>query len=452
MKTKTPHINAGALAGLLGLAAVPLVVLALLALSASPPVDYDIVHVGGWGDEGAALAGAAARQQDPRAIEAAFPRESYTPGTTAGLRCFAKLARVELQVFHVGPEWAKTVGNMQMRGVPVTARTRIGTVVPGRTIRVRIGDWPTGLYFAQLTAPHGRIGYAPFVVPPKRLGRSRVAVVLPTHTWQAYNFRDDDGDGLGDTWYATCGRTQARLGRPHLNRGVPYHFRSYDVHFLHWLHRTGKRVDVLAQEDLDELHDPGALRRAYDLLIFPGHHEYVTTAEYDAVEGYRDRGGSLVFLSANNYFWRVDIRDNVMTRVRKWRELGRPEAALLGVQYIGNDDGRHRGAWMVRSTAATGWLFAGTSSSPGGRFSNAGIEIDHTCSSSPHGTKVVAEIPNLLGPGMTGQMSYYETARGAKVFSAGAFTLAGSIRQRPVARLLENLWARITGPSAVPLH
>lgn len=159
-----------------------------------------------------------------------------------------------------------------------------------------------------------------------------------------------------------------------------------------------------------------------------------------------------MFLSANNYFWRVDIRDNVMTRVRKWRELGRPEAALLGVQYIGNDDGRHRGAWLVRSSGATRWLVAGTGSAPGAGFSNAGIEIDHTCSASLSGTKVVAEIPNLLGPGMTGQMTYYETARGAKVFSAGAFTLAGSIRQRPVARLLDNLWARILCPSAAQLH
>ena len=42
-------------------------------------------------------------------------------------------------------------------------------------------------------------------------------------------------------------------------------------------------------------------------MVFPGHHEYVTRREYDAVEGFRDRGGDLIFLSANNFFWRVDI-------------------------------------------------------------------------------------------------------------------------------------------------
>ncbi len=40
-------------------------------------------------------------------------------------------------------------------------------------------------------------------------------------------------------------------------------------------------------------------------------------------------------------------------------------------------------------------------------------------------------------------MTYYETTAGAKVFAAGAFTLAGSVRQPAVVRLLENLWARL---------
>ena len=26
--------------------------------------------------------------------------------------------------------------------------------------------------------------------------------MLPTLTWQAYNLRDGDGDGKGDSWYA----------------------------------------------------------------------------------------------------------------------------------------------------------------------------------------------------------------------------------------------------------
>jgi hypothetical protein len=301
-----------------------------------------------------------------------------------------------------------------------------------------------------LNGPGGRVGYAPFVVPPKRLGQNRVAVVMPTRTWQAYNFRDDDRDGHGDTWYATVGHSTARLYRPYLNRGVPPHFRSYDLHFIHWLSRTGKKVDFLSQAELDGIR-PAALRGSYDVLVFPGHHEYVTTGEYDAVEGFRDLGGSLVMLSADNFFWRIDLENGVMTRIAKWRELDRPEAALLGVQYIGNDEGEHRGAWLLRKAPATDWLFAKTGVAVGQGFSNAGIEIDHTNSHSPRGTQVLGELPNLLGPGMTGQMTYYSTSRGAQVFSAGAFTLAGSIRQKPVAQLLEKIWDRFVGSPPAPL-
>ena len=135
-----------------------------------------------------------------------------------------------------------------------------------------------------------------------------------------------------------------------------------------------------------------------------------------------------------------------MTRVAKWRELGRPEAGVLGVQYVANDLGEHRGPWLVRrSQPAAGWLFRGVQFRQGTRFSNGGIEIDMIAPSSPRGTQVLATIPDLPGPGLTAQMSYYETPRGAKVFSAGAFSLAGSIRQPTVGRLVENLWARLAG-------
>ena len=49
---------------------------------------------------------------------------------------------------------------------------------------------------------------------------------------------------------------------------------------------------------------------------------------------------------------------------------------------------------------------------------------------------------------MTAQMSYYETPRGAMVFAAGAFTLAGSVAQPAVRQMLENLWSHMAPPSA----
>ncbi len=158
MRTQTPHINHfwPFVTLCLALVAVPLLTIALLGATAHGPRRFDTVVDDPWGDiEGAATEGLTLRTNDPLAIEAFFPRESYRPGTTAQLRFATTLGSVRLQVFHVGPEWAKTVGNMQMRGVPVTAPVLLGRIATGGTSRVTIGNWPTGLYFAQLTAPGG---------------------------------------------------------------------------------------------------------------------------------------------------------------------------------------------------------------------------------------------------------------------------------------------------------
>ena len=57
---------------------------------------------------------------------------------------------------------------------------------------------------------------------------------------------------------------------------------------------------------------------------------------------------------------------------------------------------------------------------------------------------MLAEVDNRQGHVVMGQMAYYQTKRGARVFAAGAFTLAGSATRSYGARLLENLWDHLT--------
>ena len=115
-------------------------------------------------------------------------------------------------------------------------------------IPIEIGAWPSGLYFAKLTAP-GRIGYAPFVVRPAQLGERRVAVVLPTRTWQAYNFRDDDGDGTERHLVRDAAAKRRRgSARPFLNRGVPPHFRRYDLRIPPLAPRHGPRASTCSRK------------------------------------------------------------------------------------------------------------------------------------------------------------------------------------------------------------
>ncbi len=80
---------------------------------------------------------------------------------------------------------------------------------------------------------------------------------------------------------------------------------------------------------------------------------------------------------------------------------------------------------------------------PGSPFGWGGIEADETTTSSPRGTQVIAAIRNIFGTGRDAEMSYYELPNGAKVFAAGAFTLAGLAGYPSVRLVLENLWARL---------
>ena len=266
---------------------------------------------------------------------------------------------------------------------------------------------------------------------------------MPTNTWQTYNFYDRDGDGWGDTWYAG-GSPPVDLTRPYRDRGVPPRFKTYDRAFLRWLARTGRTPDFASDDDLESFATGDDLRARYDLIVFPGHSEYMTTHAYDVIERYRDLGGRLVFLSANNFFWKVESDGSTLRRVKQWRDLGRPEARLLGVQYRANDDGRRQGSYTVVAAEAAPWLFDKTGLVTGSTFGETvggyGIEIDMATPDSPPGTVVLARVVDLFGPGLSGEMTYYENEAGARVFSAGTLDFGGSATFWPISRLLTNLW------------
>ena len=122
------------------------------------------------------------------------------------------------------------------------------------------------------------------------------------------------------------------------------------------------------------------------------------------MQRYRDLGGNLMFLSANNFFWRVDRNGTMIRRASLWRQVGRPEAALIGVQYRANDSGERQGLYVLEDTARAPWLWAGTDLVTGSTFGQFvggyGIEIDGTSTDSPPGTTVIAGIPHLFGPGI----------------------------------------------------
>jgi hypothetical protein len=383
-------------------------------------------------------------------VDAAFTRRSYAPGQTAEVRLATDARQLRLQVFAYQAPGRPSEQDMKTSGVAKTGPIRVDWSAhrdgPAVLRVVRAGDWPSGLYFLRATADDGRVGYAPFIVRPRRLGSHRVAVVLSTNTWAAYNFADADGDGWGDSWYVTARHSSVDLGRPFLDFGVPFRFHDWDLEFIAWLNRTGKAADFLSDDDLDAVANGDELAQHYDLVVFPGHEEYVTSHEYDVIQRYRNDGGNLAFLAANNVYRRVDRVGQTIVRRATWRELGRPESSLVGVQYVGSDQGQRQGPYAVTGAASAPWAFAGTGLGDGDAFGRYGIEVDARTAASPGGIQVLARIPDLLGPGRSAEMTYYETPAGAKVFAAGALNFASSLGEPIVNRLLANVWARVSVP------
>jgi hypothetical protein len=379
----------------------------------------------------------ATRSQAPE-MTALFAQPSYAPGQVARLRVVADATRLTVQ----------PVAGFSRSSNPYAPIAKDPAVGPARTVAwrpgagtltVRIGRWPSGVYFVRVRSAAGHV-VAPFVVRPAHLGQASVAVVVPTYTWQAYNRRG------GDTWYV-CGCVHTiDLTRPYLDGGVPYNFGQYDRNFFRWLVRNHLRVDVLADGDLNRIATGVKLRQLYRMVVFESHGEYVTSHMFDITEQYRNLGGHLAFLSANDFFREVVVSDDSMTLIGRFRDLGRPEAALIGAQYVDWYRNRYPNQpYRVLRADRAPWLFARTGLKDGSLIPGYyGIEIDGTTPDSPSGTTIVATIPNIF-PGETADMTYYTTAAGAEVFDAGTINFGGAANNPYVARMLANLWTHMSG-------
>ncbi|MER8183238.1 N,N-dimethylformamidase beta subunit family domain-containing protein [Kitasatospora sp. NPDC094015] len=362
--------------------------------------------------------------------------------------------------------------------------------------------WRPGAYVAVLTTADNRHrSHIPFTVrdfaeqpaaaapPPapvaaeRRGPESELLLVLPDVTWQAYNLFPEDGRTGASLYHAwdgggrLVGEAEAAVtvsfDRPHAGAGLPLHVgHAYD--FIRWAERYGYDLSYATASDLHAgLVDPTRHRA----LIFPGHDEYWSEPMRRAVEGARDAGTSLVFLSANTMYWRVDLsagpsgEPNRLLNCRKrqrvrpggtaagpagaasalWRDAGEPEQHLLGVQYAGSVPAPV--PLVARNTAH--WLWAGTGLAEGDPVPDlvAG-EADRYFPkvALPEHTEriLLAHSPYRDSEGRPAhqETSLYRAPSGAYVFAAGTFAWSPALDrpghtderiQRATANLLDHL-------------
>lgn len=102
-------------------------------------------------------------------IDTSFTQVSAAPDSVGRLEIASDAPSLNLQFFRSGPEKSTTTRDGVLNGVavtrPVSVRWKAHRNRPA-SLHVRIGHWPTGVYYARLTSQDGRVGYAPLVVRP----------------------------------------------------------------------------------------------------------------------------------------------------------------------------------------------------------------------------------------------------------------------------------------------
>jgi N,N-dimethylformamidase len=276
-----------------------------------------------------------------------------------------------------------------------------------------------------------------------------------------------------------------------------------------WLERTGLGYDVVTDEDL---HREGvALLAPYRVVVTGTHPEYDSLEMLDALDAYLRRGGRLMYLGGNGFYWRIahhparpeiievrrsedgtrawaaEVGEYYMSFTGEygglWRRQGRAPNVLAGVGFI--SQGFDASTYYRRRPASrdprVAFLFEGIDDEILGDFGTlrggaAGLEIDSwdPLLGSPRHALVVASSENhsnafqlvnesvLVAHGATdgpqhpairADMVFFECPQGGAVFSTGSIAYAGSLAHdghaNNVARLTTNVLRRFLRSSAI---
>jgi N,N-dimethylformamidase len=117
-----------------------------------------------------------------------------------------------------------------------------------------------------------------------------------------------------------------------------------DTHITDWLEAMGYDYDVITDE---ELHNRGyQLLADYRVVVTGTHPEYCSTEMWDAVRSYRNRGGRLMYLGGDGFYWRIAYHPEApgVIELRRAESGVRAWAAMPG-EYYHSFDGRHGGLW-----------------------------------------------------------------------------------------------------------
>jgi N,N-dimethylformamidase len=338
-------------------------------------------------------------------------------------------------------------------------------------------------------------------------------VYLHDHPELGGSLYDCHADGSGVCY-------SSRL-RPNLNFAPRYHswlgghgsaLYQYngDTHLFDWLEHRGVEYDVITDEDLHE--DGYELLRDYRVVITGTHPEYHSTPMWDAMKAWIDRGGRLMYMGGNGWYWRIafhktlpgviEVRraeDGIRTWIAEpgeyyhsftgeygglWRRLGRAPNVMCGIGFVGQGfdiSGYYRRAPGADDPRAA-FIFDGVPDRIIGDFGlvgggASGIEIDcittelgsppnmlRLASSEGHSAHMVlvneefgvvpVNIGADLNPRVSADLAFCETPAGGALFATGSIAWCGSLSHNEydnnVSRITGNVLKRFLDPAPFP--
>ena len=301
--------------------------------------------------------------------------------------------------------------------------------------------WPSGTYLAALRITSGTgagtVRRLPFVIRAAAPNTSKIVVVVPVNTWAAYN--GWGGKSLYDNHSVNGVRASVVSFEKPWADGVEIQNWRYDEYpLVRFLERQD--LDVSYITDWDVSSRPGVLA-GHRVVVTMGHGEYWTKEHRDALEAARDAGQSLAFLGANLGYWQVRYTDGGRSligyksnadpiadpalKTDLFRNVGRPECQLIGVQYnntswpLGTSDDMS----VVNASLGDPW-FAGSGFTAGASvIDSLGYEWDQVtpgCATPP-----LTRLFHWQASGWpTADGVRYTAPSGAKVFGAGTLQYA----------------------------
>ncbi len=392
---------------------------------------------------------------------------------------------------------------------------------------------PSGLYAARITAGDQEDHISFVVRPPRDRATASLALLIPTASYMAYgnarggietgnellsnslhvvspeerylNRHPEYGNSMYDVHNDGTGVCYSSRLRPLINIRPTHPWLwqlSADMHLVEWLESQDIPFDVITDEDMHQ--DGVSLLERYACLMTGSHPEYYSTPMWDAVHAFTQRGGRLMYMGGNGFYWRVAYRDDkpgVMEMRRTedgsrswasepgeyymafsgeygglWWRAGRTPQSLVGNGFIAQ--GFDHSSYFRRAPGShdrrVAFIFEGVDGEIIGDFGligggAAGLELDwasRAYGTPPHALTVATseqhtdayirvneDIGHML-PAIGGQddpkvhadVVFFETPRGGAVFSTGSIAWSAALfhnnHDNNVSRITRNVLDR----------